>query len=137
MVQSHHRLTEDSSTNAQEADPAVTKLFGTFFCNVASGVCLLAVGVTITGITILAYTSDSRMFMIGPVFLAAGLLSLIRALLSRIKPVRRPVGNSRHQVTENCSTVEPLLRGHPDEKPPPLERSLDNVNLYKCIDFYL
>ena len=27
------------------------------------------------------------------------------------------------------TTVEPLLRGHPDEKPPPLERPLDNVNL--------
>ena len=26
-------------------------------------------------------------------------------------------------------TVEPLLRGHPDERPTPLERPLDNVNL--------
>ena len=26
-------------------------------------------------------------------------------------------------------TVEPLFRGHPDERPPPLERPLDNVNL--------
>ena len=26
-------------------------------------------------------------------------------------------------------TVEPLLRGHPDERPPPLERPLTNVNL--------
>ena len=26
-------------------------------------------------------------------------------------------------------TVKPLLRGHPDERPPPLERPLDNVNL--------
>ena len=26
-------------------------------------------------------------------------------------------------------TVEPLLRGHPEERPPPLERPLDNVNL--------
>ena len=26
-------------------------------------------------------------------------------------------------------TVEPLLRDHPDERPPPLERPLDNVNL--------
>ena len=26
-------------------------------------------------------------------------------------------------------TVEPLLRGHPNERPPPLERPLDNVNL--------
>ena len=26
-------------------------------------------------------------------------------------------------------TVEPLLRGHPDERPPPLERPPDNVNL--------
>ena len=29
----------------------------------------------------------------------------------------------------NLYTVEPLLRGHPDERPPPLERPLDNVNL--------
>ena len=27
------------------------------------------------------------------------------------------------------NTVEPLLRGHPDERPTPLERPLDNVNL--------
>ena len=27
------------------------------------------------------------------------------------------------------STVEPLLRGHPDERPPPLERPLANINL--------
>ena len=27
------------------------------------------------------------------------------------------------------NTVEPLLRGHPDERPPSLERPLDNVNL--------
>ena len=26
-------------------------------------------------------------------------------------------------------TVEPLLRGHPDERPPSLERPLNNVNL--------
>ena len=26
-------------------------------------------------------------------------------------------------------TVEPLLRGHPDERPAPLKRPLDNVNL--------
>ena len=26
-------------------------------------------------------------------------------------------------------TVEPLLRGHPDARPPPLQRPLDNVNL--------
>ena len=25
--------------------------------------------------------------------------------------------------------MQPLLRGHPDERPPPLERPLDNVNL--------
>ena len=29
----------------------------------------------------------------------------------------------------NSHTVEPLLTGHPDERPPPLERPLDNVNL--------
>ena len=27
------------------------------------------------------------------------------------------------------TTVEPLLRGQPDKRPPPLERPLDNVNL--------
>ena len=27
------------------------------------------------------------------------------------------------------NTLESLLRGHPDERPPPLERPLDNVNL--------
>ena len=27
------------------------------------------------------------------------------------------------------NTVEPLLGGHPDERPPPLERPLANVNL--------
>ena len=27
------------------------------------------------------------------------------------------------------NTVEPLLRGHPDKRPPPLERPLDSVNL--------
>ena len=47
---------------------------------------------------------------------------------------------SRYKVSMNpkqmelCSphnkiTVEPLLRGHPDESPTPLERPLDNVNL--------
>ena len=28
------------------------------------------------------------------------------------------------------NTVEPLLKGHPDESPPLLERPLDNVNLH-------
>ena len=27
------------------------------------------------------------------------------------------------------TTVEPLLRGHPEEGPPPLERPVNNVNL--------
>ena len=27
------------------------------------------------------------------------------------------------------SAVKPLLRGHPDERPPPLERPLDDENL--------
>ena len=31
------------------------------------------------------------------------------------------------------TTVEPLLRGHPDERPPPLDRPLDNVNLNKVL----
>ena len=30
-------------------------------------------------------------------------------------------------------TVKPLLRGHPDERPTPLERPLDNVNLNKNV----
>ena len=30
---------------------------------------------------------------------------------------------------EMANTVEPLLRGHPDDRPTPLERPLDNVNL--------
>ena len=29
--------------------------------------------------------------------------------------------------------MEPLLKGHPDERPTPLERSLDNVNLNKTV----
>ena len=38
---------------------------------------------------------------------------------------------SRHTccLSKKLGTVEPLLRGHPDERPPPLERPLDNVNL--------
>ena len=28
------------------------------------------------------------------------------------------------------TTVEPLLRGHPNMRPTPLKRSLDNVNLH-------
>ena len=32
-------------------------------------------------------------------------------------------------IQQNNNTVEHLLRGHPDERPPPLERPLDNVNL--------
>ena len=34
----------------------------------------------------------------------------------------------QHCVIIHC-TMEPLLRGHPDERPPPLESPLDNVNL--------
>ena len=34
-------------------------------------------------------------------------------------------------VTSTLGTVEPLLRGHPDERPPPLERPLGNVYLNK------
>ena len=29
----------------------------------------------------------------------------------------------------NFTTVEPLLRGHPNERPPPLERPIGDVNL--------
>ena len=32
-------------------------------------------------------------------------------------------------MVSKANTVEPFLRGHPDERPPPLERPLDNVNL--------
>ena len=32
--------------------------------------------------------------------------------------------------------VKTLLKGHLDERPHPLERPLDNVNLNKYIDFY-
>ena len=32
-------------------------------------------------------------------------------------------------VSCSASTVEPLLRGHPDERPHRLERPIDNVNL--------
>ena len=32
-------------------------------------------------------------------------------------------------ILVNRSTVEPLLRGHPDHRPPPLERPFDNVYL--------
>ena len=32
-------------------------------------------------------------------------------------------------LMEQAYTVEPLLRGHPEERPPPLERPLDIVNL--------
>ena len=35
----------------------------------------------------------------------------------------------RHLWNHGMYTVEPLLRGHPDERPSPLERPLDNVNL--------
>ena len=38
--------------------------------------------------------------------------------------------NSRHVNRKFImNTVKPLLRGHPDERPPPLERPLDNVIL--------
>ena len=32
-------------------------------------------------------------------------------------------------LSVDAYTVKPLLRGHPDERPSPLERPLDNVNL--------
>ena len=32
-------------------------------------------------------------------------------------------------VLQNTCTEEPLLRGHTDKRPPPLERPLDKVNL--------
>ena len=39
--------------------------------------------------------------------------------------------------SSKLSSVEPLLRGHPDKRPPSLERPLDNLYLnIKCIDFY-
>ena len=40
-------------------------------------------------------------------------------------------------LKEHACTVEPLLRGHPDERPTPLERPLDTrKSKHKCIDFY-
>ena len=33
------------------------------------------------------------------------------------------------KIIDRICTLELLLRGHPDERPPPLERPLDNVNL--------
>ena len=35
----------------------------------------------------------------------------------------------KQHLQNTINTVEPLLRGHPDERPPPLERPPDNVNL--------
>ena len=32
--------------------------------------------------------------------------------------------------------MEPLLRAHPDKRPPPLERPLENVNLNKIVLIY-
>ena len=32
-------------------------------------------------------------------------------------------------LMKSVNTVEPLVRGHLDERPPSLERTLDNVNL--------
>ena len=39
---------------------------------------------------------------------------------------------------KNVNTTEPLLRGHPEERPTPKERPLDDVDLikHKCFDFY-
>ena len=39
--------------------------------------------------------------------------------------------NAQRENTNLCNanTVEPLLRVHPDQRPPPLERPLHNVNL--------
>ena len=39
-------------------------------------------------------------------------------------------------MNSNADTVEPLLRSHPDERPAPLERSLDNVNLNMNVFIY-
>ena len=38
------------------------------------------------------------------------------------------MGNVSYNQDYHC-TVEILLRGHPDKRPTPLERPLDNVNL--------
>ena len=38
--------------------------------------------------------------------------------------------NHKYTLRALGYTVKPLLRDHPDERPPPLERPLDNVNLY-------
>ena len=39
-----------------------------------------------------------------------------------------------YDVIKYLYTVEPLLRGHPYERPPPLERPLNNVNCYLNIN---
>ena len=42
-----------------------------------------------------------------------------------------------HKVCVNSMhTVEPLLRGHHDESPTPVERPIDTKAKHKCIDFY-
>ena len=44
-------------------------------------------------------------------------------------PRPQKVAESLYALVLKEFTVEPLLRGHPDKRPPPLERLLDNVNL--------
>ena len=39
------------------------------------------------------------------------------------------ISHSNLVVQHFFNTVEPLLRGHPDQRPSPLERPLDTVNL--------
>ena len=42
-----------------------------------------------------------------------------------------------HPTTVHLNTGEPLLRGHPDERPIPLEMLLDTVNLNIDILIYI
>ena len=52
---------------------------------------------------------------------------------SQLGQVNNFKGIEKYRKFDNRRTkenkVEPLLRGQPDERPPPLERPLDNVNL--------
>ena len=43
--------------------------------------------------------------------------------------VTHKCNKDQNKVNKYATTVKPLLRGHPDWRPPPLERPLDNVNL--------
>ena len=55
------------------------------------------------------------------------------SIVFRASPVRIWTGYFYIFDLGSCEVrlaMTPLTRGHPDERPPPLERPLDNVNLY-------